>query len=878
MMRRNRKIFFECIGISAILFFFYMAVFAVKGIWPFGEESVAWADMTHSMPLFYYLYDVLNGTDSFWFSWRYGTGINTLGIVSQQGMLSPINLLVLLFPRENVCDAVGILLAVKSSLMAASMYFYLSRYTASRYWRCLGAVAYSVGMSVLLQHPICMTLDIGVLFPLLIYFFRCGIAGEKRYWYPIILALCFIINFYMSVMVAFYLIIAAGTELITTKGREDRRRKLYYIATASLGGLSASAFVWIPVLFELLNSSRFGNSSESMYWTAVTTYEFSSDIRFVITNLMLFVSLILCRMGSSIRTKYNRERILPIGIIFVLMMIAVLVPGVELLWHMGSHSGWSLRFAFIVQFAVIEFALSLQSEYEVKENSQTGLNKHFLFNFMGFFAIFITIVINSIQYINVSKFSSADNLMLCTGGLFACTYCSILLFFRRNASCLKIGIGILFIAELMLNSLLFLAPNWTDRADKMDMRYVEDALMISDEITTSSNEWIRTKDWRSNFASNYAAVMNVNSVANWIHIVNPDRLGALWGLGYSQAFTRYLDNGGTILTDVLLGFKNAFSAKEIHSAAWVQSENVVSTNWYELKYDVPQIWKVNKVKAEMNQDARDLIVRQNAIFRALTEENADFLDEITVETAALENGMILNFNSDCELYLWSEGSDQFSIMIDGEYVEIQQLQYSNNIYPVIYNNGILDLGYFKSDKQCTIKLIPHTDNFDLSKVRMAKLDIDIWEKGLAKAKSFEPEHELLFCSNGVDMTIRDQMFDNSTSMIILPVLYDSGWSCQINNSQEDIANLSGMLAIPQISANMNVRLRYYPEGIKEGIVFLMIVQCMILTLTLLCRKWKVHTEKYISHITVAIMTMFLAVVYCIPLLMYIGFMLKRILL
>ena len=80
----------------------------IKDIWPFGNNTVIWADMTNTTPLYYYLYDALKGNDSLFFTWRFGCGLETLGIISQQGMLSPVNLLLLLFKREDIYGAIGI--------------------------------------------------------------------------------------------------------------------------------------------------------------------------------------------------------------------------------------------------------------------------------------------------------------------------------------------------------------------------------------------------------------------------------------------------------------------------------------------------------------------------------------------------------------------------------------------------------------------------------------------------------------------------------------------------------------------------------------------------------------------------------------------------
>lgn len=191
----KKRVFREYICIVFLFFVSGLILFKIKHIWPFGSRTVIWADMTNSIPLFYYLYDALKGTDSLFFSWRYGCGLETLGIVSQQGMLSPVNLLLLLFERDNIYGGIGILLIAKMALMSGSMYFYLSKYEVMKIWKVVGAIAYATGMSVLVQQPIVMTLDIAILFPILIWTYEEGISrkngfGIQRAWQSVLLLIC----------------------------------------------------------------------------------------------------------------------------------------------------------------------------------------------------------------------------------------------------------------------------------------------------------------------------------------------------------------------------------------------------------------------------------------------------------------------------------------------------------------------------------------------------------------------------------------------------------------------------------------------------------------------------------------------------------------
>lgn len=62
----KKRVFLNVIVVF-FAFFIGIAIFMIKDIWPFGNNTVIWADMTNTTPLYYYLYDALKGNDSLFF-------------------------------------------------------------------------------------------------------------------------------------------------------------------------------------------------------------------------------------------------------------------------------------------------------------------------------------------------------------------------------------------------------------------------------------------------------------------------------------------------------------------------------------------------------------------------------------------------------------------------------------------------------------------------------------------------------------------------------------------------------------------------------------------------------------------------------------------
>jgi len=68
----------SCISLTTVAIM--MVVYAIKGIYPFGYNTISSYDMDELiLPLFYHLWDWLHGESDAFFTWRIGGGEETLG-------------------------------------------------------------------------------------------------------------------------------------------------------------------------------------------------------------------------------------------------------------------------------------------------------------------------------------------------------------------------------------------------------------------------------------------------------------------------------------------------------------------------------------------------------------------------------------------------------------------------------------------------------------------------------------------------------------------------------------------------------------------------------------------------------------------------------
>ena len=113
---------------SLIVVLILTVLFCVKGIYPFGHNSLIWGDMHDQITAFYYhLYDAVYDNKSLLIDFTTSAGINFFGILAYY-ILSPFSLLVLLIPRSDIYLMVSVIIALKILMCSITCLYFLRTY------------------------------------------------------------------------------------------------------------------------------------------------------------------------------------------------------------------------------------------------------------------------------------------------------------------------------------------------------------------------------------------------------------------------------------------------------------------------------------------------------------------------------------------------------------------------------------------------------------------------------------------------------------------------------------------------------------------------------------------------------------------------------
>ena len=339
-----------------------IVILILKGIWPFGSSRIDYFDnMQQVAPLYAHLWDFMHGKASIWFDWYTGLGTNVSMSISAFSMITPFNLLLYFVPRSYILESISILTLVKMIFMSVAMYALINKkynnlvYGLKVTFSCMYAFC---GYVILYGSCFTPWMDIVAFFPLLIMAYDRMLETGKKMFYICMIALCFIINYYLSAMSLIYIFLICGIRMVVMQERKQWKETTWNVGIGTIAGIGLSAFVLVPVFAQLSSSQRGGASkgllSQYAGWitsSIVTDGAMAALQRWMMLYGLAFVIAVII-MGIKIYKSDRRQLIYTIAML-VVALGPVLMEATNLMWHFGSYNGYTLRNGYLISFTLI---------------------------------------------------------------------------------------------------------------------------------------------------------------------------------------------------------------------------------------------------------------------------------------------------------------------------------------------------------------------------------------------------------------------------------------------------------------------------------------------------------------------------------------------
>ena len=869
-------------------------IYVFKGIWPFGANRIDYFDnMQQVAPLYAHLWDWMHGKASLWFDWYTGFGTNVSMSISAFSMLSPFNLLLYLFPRTLILESISILTLVKMIFMAVAMYAYINKkYNSLSYnMKVVFSLMYTFcGYTVLYGSCFTPWMDIVALFPLLMLAYENMMQTGKKLFYIIMVAIIFIINYYLGAMSLVYIFLISGAYVLLMSKKEKIKEHAWNLGIGTVAGLGLSCFVLVPVMMQLSGSQRGGSGqgivSQYIGWiksAIISDGQMAAFQRWMMLYGMAFAAAVII-MGLK-KFKEEKNTIRYMISLLLISLLPIVVEGINLMWHFGSYNGYTLRNGYIVAFTLITVAAYFaQRMFEEVTADKKQLVKQL-----------VIFVVAAAVYAVIYNIIPSNDIILAAFILFIAIFIAAFIFYNKKLK--KDGIGFDFNTIIAIVAIevfigaysLIGPPKFYEYEPYQYGDYVQAANEVKDslDIEESVTERIVNPDISLN--ANYPLILRRSAMSSFTAALQSDTQSYSKKFGYSKYFLWLLDSGGTVFTNSLFHVTQAVNVNELDSQMYTAVRSDGDYTLYDANYKLPFAMSVNKniTRQDFSGNWEDL---HNIFYKALTNDTQDIVNGMSYTKK--ESSVIREYNVRADgkqaVYInivdvnnrntdanasWLISS--MHIYVNGEAVLVPTLgDVKNTAYFTDYNNNLVYLGTFENEN-FTIR-VEYDDPWYLkvSEVSFAGLDMD-------KMQSLVDKHADDYCETSYTSDSLTVKLNGSgvNNMALIPVVYSDNWNVKMNGKKVKAKSVCGLFTGVDIHAGENViEMTFEPKGKKAGMLISLATLIMMIASALILKFTKLKVPAllkmcaafiYLELYNIVIVAMFLIpVVAAIPALIY----------
>jgi uncharacterized membrane protein YfhO len=831
-----------------------LGVYFFLDIYPFGGRSLLTADMNQQYVNFfsYFRIMILEGESPF-YTFSKNLGGDMIGLLAYY-LLSPLNIIFLLFRTENLQTAVLLLTLLKIGLSGFTMNIFLNR-DILKLDSILFSTAYAfMSYNIVYQQNI-MWLDGIILLPLIIWGIEKIVKNQAPFAYIFSLAAAIIANYYIGYMLCFFsvlyfichLLFFQNKAIISFKNKSSLKPILSFSISSLLAG-GLSAFVLLPALHSMQGVKRTYSFFDQGFSTNFDILDFFSKLFIgaysdeqlwlglpnIYCGLFITVLVILFFINNKLKA---RERF-GWGLLLVIIFACFYVSAFNLAFHGFGHPvGFPYRYSFLFSFTII--LIAHKGYINVKEDL-TFKKVILIFTAFLIFALFM----EKIQY----EFLRSEKIYLTM--IFAALMLSlVLLYAKRSFRALIILIACICFLDLGTNAYLIMSKiNYSSYHRFVD--YIRINEPIIKQIKEEDSSFYRLeKTYARNF-HNDAMMFNYNGLSHFSSSEKTFVKKFMEKMGFRNygLWARY-HQGSTISVDSLLGIKYLLTDEPTQKPYDLigQHENIYL---YQNPFALPLGFLVNEEALNVALDKSNLFELQNDIWGSMVNQPQDKLftpalmnhiHTSNIYAEKQDNGIhyirednsqdaFIEFHiqmmSDDPLYAYfpTEQMRPVEIFINGD---------SFGTYFDHYHYHILSLGNFTAGEQMIFKMMLIEDEAVISEPLFYHQDMSI----------FTDYYNELIISPVQITHFSDSHFEGiaenhgDKQYALFTVAFDKGWKVRLNGKPANVVTVFDTLIAVEIpEGSHHITFRYIPGKLYLGIA---ITACSLLILvggTLYLRK------------------------------------------
>ncbi len=552
-------------------------MYVARLIHPFGDSTVLVLDLNGQYVYFYEgLRDMVLGEGTLFYSFCRALGGEFMGMFDYY-VASPLALLVVLFPKDMMQEALLCIFLIKTALCSVTMSFYLYKHSVrkNKLIIIIFGILYSLSSYAIIQQHNSMWIDSLILLPLLAYSIEELIKRGSFRLYVFALSMSLISNFYIGYMMCiftalyfFYYYFAHNQHNQNNPTGEKNHfiRSLVRIGMWSALAIGIAAFIILTARYSLsMGKDEFSspkwditqkfNLFELIYKFLPSSYDTvrPAGLPFVycgVLTIMLTPAFFLSKKIS------NREKIAA-GVLILVFVGSFATSTLDLIWHGFQKPNWlNYRYSFMLCFFLLVLAFRAFEHIEfTSRKSLLGVTA-----LIGFGVLIIQELGDFITEANekmvIRPFATIWLTIACLAAYFViiCLWGKAKGRVRDN---LAIVLAFLVCVEVFLSGLSEMNSFDKDVTYSKYSRYTaltDTFLPITEKIYENDDGFFRMeKTYHRKKNDNFA--LNIKGLSNSTSTLNRDTLDFIEYMGYSAKSHWAQYGGGTPVNDSLLGIK-----------------------------------------------------------------------------------------------------------------------------------------------------------------------------------------------------------------------------------------------------------------------------------------------------------------------------------
>lgn len=811
-----------------------LSVFCVCQMYPFGAKTLSWCDMDQQViPFLLDFKDILSGKANLFLNMQNSGGMNFWGVFLFF-ISSPFTFLVAFIDKAGIYQFVNILVLLKmmTCALTAEIFFRYRFKNLNLMQSTALSVMYAFCGYTMFYYQNHVWLDMMYLFPVLLIGLDRLVHREKTGLYIFSFTAMLTVNFYLSYMVTIFLVISFGLYIFFFAPREQRGRIVLLFEISTLLVALLTAVVWLPALMQYVQSARTGNLFTSLRVGNLFT-RFDTTLTVILCTSAVFSAVVMYLLFVKKQTETAAFSFY----LFLLMMIPVFIEPVNKMWHTGNYQAFPVRYGYITVF----FGLILLAVVIAGINEDIRFTHSRIIPLFGAMlavgAVFVAeCLILYKDYHTVTVYtrtlwgnSESLRLLLAFSFTAALAYLVLLLLYRyRQLSkrAFSVLLCMIVLLEAVFNSSVYIASAANSAISELPV------IDLSGKI--QDDTLYRVKTEKKYFDVNLVGSMGYNTLSHYTSLTNESFMYTMKKLGYSSYWMEVNSNGGTKLTDAILGNKYSI----VQPADLQEPDKVIYKNE---KYGIAEnkmtlpvgfVMDVRSMEALKNLPDTSRLNLQQAIFESVfhakeklfvnyeptTKTNIQYQHDKNYSLTFRDNsetGMLIyripvkekqTLYFDCfdrfSNNLIEHINSSFNVFVNGKLIQEN--------YPNQPNNGLLNLGTFQNE---TVEVeVEVLKEVAAKSFGLAGLKDDVLKQTISRTTAAR-------LKQSGNQIVGTAAANDDTSWLFLPITADNGFTAKVNHKSTEIHRVfDSMMAVKLQKGENRISVSYVPTGFKTGLL------------------------------------------------------------